>query len=99
MTISRAVAVAPHHGARKAPDLPLEIGEDAVAPLGAQGVEGAFEVRFVVEHPLLPPRRSFLVPNRPAFQCQLAALHHLVATAKDRRFAPFAAAPPLTVNP
>ena len=84
MTISRVVAVAPHHGARETSDLPLEIGEDAVAPLGPQGIEGALEMRFVVEHPLLPPLDTFLVPNAAPFQCQLAALHHLAATAGSR---------------
>ena len=35
-------------GARKAAAAPLEIGEDAVAPLGAQRVEALFEKAFVV---------------------------------------------------
>ena len=35
-------------GARKAAAAPLEIGEDPVAPLGAQRIEALFEEAFVV---------------------------------------------------
>ena len=99
MTISRVVAVAAQDGAREAPDLPLEIGEDAVAPLGAQGVERALEMRLVVEHPLLQPRASLLVPKPRAISSgTLPRLYHLVATADVRSAPRSRRAARLTVN-